>query len=73
MVYEVYPIYGLEIEFNSATGKSDEIITYKDNVNKVIYVDVGVILVYVEEQNVRHEFIPLDVISKMTYKTQRST
>jgi hypothetical protein len=27
MVYEVYPIYGLEIEFNSATGRFDEIIT----------------------------------------------
>lgn len=72
MAYEVYPIYGLEIEFNSTTGRFDEIISYKDNVNKLIYVDVGVILVFAEEQNVRHEFIPLDAISKITYKTQRS-
>ncbi|AFV22790.1 hypothetical protein Mpsy_0579 [Methanolobus psychrophilus R15] len=73
MAYEVYPIYDLEIEFNSLDKKYDKKNSYKDKVYKIVYVDVGIILVYIEEPTVRHEFIPLSTISKVTYRTQNTT
>ena len=56
MAYEVYPIYDLEILFNDHGEKIDEKISYKNKVNKIIYLDVGLILEYIEEPTVRHEF-----------------
>lgn len=73
MAYEVYPIYNLEIQFNESSEKIDEAIFYKDNVNKIVYLDVGIILEYIEEPTVRHEFIPLSAITKITYRTQSTT
>ncbi|TQD25080.1 hypothetical protein [Methanolobus vulcani] len=73
MAFEVYPIYDLEIQFNESGKKNDEAIFYKDSVNKIVYLDVGIILEYIEEPTVRHEFIPLSAISKITYRTQNTT
>ncbi|TGC06962.1 hypothetical protein [Methanolobus halotolerans] len=73
MAYEVYPIYDLEIEFNSIGIKLDETVAFKNKVNKIVYVDIGIILVYIEEPTVRHVFIPLSTISKISYRTQNTT